>query len=92
MPSYVQPRLSSLADNSAIIQIWDGEYDIVKNNCQNFVIQILKIIASEPPPPYYSILLKEQGKVILKLWSVGNDTSCLRVFGTFFSRPYRETG
>ncbi|KAF7351777.1 hypothetical protein MSAN_01611100 [Mycena sanguinolenta] len=56
-------------DEPTIKQIWDGEYNLVANNCQNFVLQILKLIASEPPPEYYNIILKEQGKVISKLWS-----------------------
>ncbi|KAJ6473725.1 hypothetical protein C8R45DRAFT_1077691 [Mycena sanguinolenta] len=56
-------------DEPTIKQIWDGEYNLVTNNCQNFVVQILKLIASESPPEYYNILLKEQGKVISKLWS-----------------------
>lgn len=81
-----------LADDPTIKQIWDGEYNLVTNNCQNFVIQILKLLADESPPPYYRILLKEQGNVISKLWSVGNSTSYLSRFLTFLSRSYREIG
>ncbi|KAF7350775.1 hypothetical protein MSAN_01638700 [Mycena sanguinolenta] len=58
-----------IQDNPIIKQIWEGEYNLVTNNCQNFVVQILKLIAFEPPPQYYSILLKQQGTVISKLWS-----------------------
>ncbi|KAJ6492075.1 hypothetical protein C8R45DRAFT_928381 [Mycena sanguinolenta] len=58
-----------IRDDPTIKQIWDGEYDLITNNCQNFGVQILKLIMFELPPQYYSILLKEQGKVISKLWS-----------------------
>ncbi|KAJ6473743.1 hypothetical protein C8R45DRAFT_935859 [Mycena sanguinolenta] len=56
-------------DEPTIKHIWDADYNPVTNNCQNFVIQILKLIASESPPEYYNILVGEQGKVISKLWS-----------------------
>ncbi|KAJ6473736.1 hypothetical protein C8R45DRAFT_935852 [Mycena sanguinolenta] len=52
-----------------IERIWDTDYNPVTNNCQNFVIQILKLIAFDSPPEYYNILLREQGKLISKLWS-----------------------
>jgi hypothetical protein len=79
-----------LADDPTVKRIWDGKYDVVTNNCQTFVIQMLKLLASGSPPQYYNILLTEQGKVISKLWSVENNTSWPQILVTFLFRFYRS--